>query len=327
MTVTITKKISEITGLQVESIIPLTGGYQNQVFMSDSKQNQIILRVSSLKTRSKDEILSEINWCLDLNHEGIKVSKPMLFENEYIRTFEFEDDVYHLVLFEKAPGDKLSYTQYLQDFALFEKLGILTGRIHQNSRDFTKKHKIVRQEWHQNQYLRQFKQFVDSSQTDLIEAYEDVIQKIKQLNRNLETFSLIHGDINVGNFHYNKNEITLFDFDECQFSWYVEDIAIQLFYTTYIYGEDIREERLKKGKEFLKYFLKGYLHERTISNEELLLIPTFLKLREIIVYVGILKNWDFKNLSQWQKDYFADSTKRISSKIPLLTQDELFDFI
>ena len=107
MTVTIAKKISEIIGLEADSIVPLIGGYQNQVFMVHSNQNQIILRVSSLKTRSRDEILSEIAWCLDLNHEGIRVSKPLLFENEYIRTFEFEDDFYHLVLFEKAPGDKI----------------------------------------------------------------------------------------------------------------------------------------------------------------------------------------------------------------------------
>lgn len=320
------EKICELFGFRVESMIPMTDGYQNKVFLVENHSEQVILRVSTDKTRSKEELLSEIAWCLNLNEEGIDVSNPIQFNCEYVSTFEHENELYHFVLFKIAPGCKVSYSQYLQDVELFEKLGKITGKLHENSKKFAKKHHIVRPQWQMNQYLRQFKQYVDGSKTALFDAYHEVIQEVSKLNQNQNIFGLIHGDINVGNFHYNQEKITLFDFDECQLSWYVEDIAIQLFYTIYVFGEDIRGERVKKGNEFLRHFLKGYLQERSISNEELLMIPTFLKLREIIVYVGILKKWNFNNLSQWQNDYYRDSTMRIASKTPLLSQDELFDF-
>ncbi|WP_369011133.1 phosphotransferase [Paenibacillus sp. MER TA 81-3] len=49
---------------------------------------------------------------------------------------------------------------------------------------------------------------------------------LKYLKQDKESYGLIHGDIKVGNFMVNHNVITMFDFDECQYSWCVKDIAI-----------------------------------------------------------------------------------------------------
>jgi Ser/Thr protein kinase RdoA (MazF antagonist) len=50
--------------------------------------------------------------------------------------------------------------------------------------------------------------------------------------------SSYRSDIGVGNFLVNDKGVTLFDFDEAQYSWFVEDIAIPMYYLVYVYAGD-----------------------------------------------------------------------------------------
>lgn len=90
--------------------------------------------------------------------------------------------------------------------------------------------------------------------------------------------------------------MTLFDFDECQYSWYVEDIAIQIFYMVYVVLNDSIPERNKQARKFLKCFLKGYERYRNIDDESLNNLSLFLRLREFIVYIGMYRSFDLSKL-------------------------------
>jgi amicoumacin kinase len=124
---------------------------------------------------------------------------------------------------------------------------------------------------------------VHESCTKLIKKIEDTLFK------NHNCYGLIHCDIGVGNFLVNDNGITLFDFDEAQYSWFVEDIAIPLYYLVYLYGgEEGEEERISQARRFMDNFLRGYTQHISIEDYFLKQIPFFLQLREIIVYTGML---------------------------------------
>lgn len=226
---------------------------------------------------------------------------------------------YFAVTFEKAIGRHITYPDYLNNHEIFHELGKITGRLHKVSEKFsgTQNKRIG---WKENYYLKNFRSFIPDKE-EKITSLREQIKEIAKITKNQNNYGLIHGDINVGNFFVNTNQITLFDFDECQNSWYVEDIAIQLFYTVYVMCDDSVEERHEKAIEFMQYFLKGYKTEKSVDIEMLKLIPQFLILREMIVHVGMYKMWELDNLTGWASDYYRDSSKRIINRTPIVEFD------
>jgi Ser/Thr protein kinase RdoA (MazF antagonist) len=57
---------------------------------------------------------------------------------------------------------------------------------------------------------------------------ERLFLQFEHLTPTVDDYGLVHGDLNPTNFHVNDNQITLFDFDDCAYKWFINDIAIAL---------------------------------------------------------------------------------------------------
>jgi Ser/Thr protein kinase RdoA (MazF antagonist) len=317
----IKKSINELAekyGISHNVLKPIIGGYQNLIFEFVQNNKPYIFRISDSTTRSEEEINSELEWCLYLFEHGIPLSRPIKSSTGNLTEIADRDGIKMIAtLFEKAPGRKMSYPEYLNNIEVFKQLGKITGKIHKASK-LNISRNIKRNNWVENYYLKNFYNYIPETEIDIRNAYEGLMKDLKLLNCNENSFGLIHGDINVGNFCILNNQITFFDFDECQYSWFVEDIAIQLFYTVYVFGDDSITQRQEMADKFMSHFLSGYYSENDIDDYWIEKIPEFLKLRELIVYVGIYKNWDLNNMNEWQRDYYNQSANRIRNGIPLV---------
>ena len=159
--------------------------------------------------------------------------------------------------FKHAPGNKIGYPECLGNPILYEQCGRITGRLHELAKHY--KPTARRHTWESNQYLIRANDYLPSELQPILHALDEIKEHLADLPVNAENFGLIHGDINVGNFTVvGSGNITLFDFDECQYSWYVEDIAIQLYYLLYVFGEDSKSERKVQYELFIKHFELGY---------------------------------------------------------------------
>lgn len=300
--------------------LSFVGGFQNMVYEFKKNNEFYILRMTDSSHRSEENIVGELDWILYLADKQVTLSRPVLSCNGKLsEMIVFKDIQMIAVLFEKAPGKKLQYPEYLNNVAIFEQLGVLTGRVHKASKSYkAKSETFKRHEWFDNYYLKNIHQFIPKEQVAINNAYELLRNQLMSLSHDEECYGLIHGDINVGNFCSENDIITLFDFDECQYSWFVEDIAIQLFYTVYVILDDSLNERKRMVELFMTHFMTGYLRENYIEKYWLDQLPDFLKLRELIVHIGIYRSWDFKNLNQWQSDYLEQSGARIKNGVPLI---------
>ena len=318
---TIKKVINELSekyGIRYGMLKPITGGYQNLVFEFAKNNKSYIFRISDSITRSEEDINSELKWCSYLLEQGVPLSRPLKSSTGHLtETVDREGIKMIATLFEKAPGRKMSYPEYLDNVEVFKRLGEITGKIHKTSKNYTSP-SIKRNNWSENYYLKNFYNYIPKTEIDIRNAYERLMMDLTLLNCNEDSFGLIHGDINVGNFCISDNQITLLDFDECQYSWFVEDIAIQLFYTVYPFGDDSITERQEMADKFMSYFMSGYYSENNLDDYWIKKIPEFLKLRELIFHVAIYKKWDLNNLSQWQRDYYKQSANRIKNGISLV---------
>lgn len=295
------------------------GGFQNRVYEFKKNNKFYILRLTDSSHRSEENIIGELDWILYLAEREVPLSRPVLSnEGRLTERIVYKDIDMTAVVFDKAPGKKLIYPEYLSNAAIFEQLGAITGRLHKASKNYrAKSESSKRHQWFDNYYLKKVPQFIPEEQTDIHKAYELLRNQLMSLNHDSEGYGLIHGDINVGNFCVEEDRITLFDFDECQYSWFVEDIAIQLFYTVYVILDDSPKERKEMADLFMTHFMKGYLSENHLEKYWLEQVPIFLKLRELIVHVGIYRSWNFKDLNQWQKDYLEQSDGRIKNGVPI----------
>jgi len=111
--------------------------------------------------------------------------------------------------------------------------------------------------------------------------------------------------------------ITLFDFDDCNYSWFINDIAIVLFYIAM--G---KEDQAAFTREFMTHFLHGYREENQLDKSWLKEIPAFLKLREIDLYAVIHRSFDVENIDHpWVAMYMENRKQRIEEGIPFIDFD------
>jgi amicoumacin kinase len=65
----------------------------------------------------------------------------------------------------------------------------------------------------------------------ILDVYRDLVEQIRSLPKNAESYGLIHIDFHRGNFFItDEGKTTLFDFDDCQSAWFIYGIAMALFY-------------------------------------------------------------------------------------------------
>ncbi|MEK3779271.1 phosphotransferase enzyme family protein [Paenibacillus sp. FSL R5-0810] len=273
------------------------GGFQNFVYEYPKKDKLYILRITHSSHRHSNHVCGEIEWVQYLYNNGVSVSKPIASKaDRYVEVLELDNSYFIITSFEKAPGKKIFYPECMNNDPLSEMCGELTGQIHKLSRTYVPSRKeFMRHDWTENSYLKDIKKYIPSNQDRVFESFKQLTSQINNLKKE-DKYGLIHGDINVGNFFIDHNKMTLFDFDECQYSWYVEDIAIQIFYMVYVVLNDSIPERNKQARKFLKCFLKGYERYRNIDDESLNNLSLFLRLREFIVYIGMYRSFDLSKL-------------------------------
>ncbi|GLX70497.1 phosphotransferase enzyme family protein [Paenibacillus glycanilyticus] len=298
------------------------GGFQNFIYSYNRNEVKYILRFTPSPLRTSEVLIAEIEWIRYLSENGLPVSEPISsVDGKLYERIEGNVMDFYATSFKYAPGRKIGYPECLGNSMLYEECGRVTGRLHELSKLY--KPIAKRHTWECNEYLIRAKDYLPPELQPILLAIDQLKKQLANLPVNTNNFGLIHGDINVGNFTVKETgEITLFDFDECQYSWYVEDIAIQLYYLLYVYGEDSKTERKMQYELFMQHFELGYTEDgRQMPEGWKEQLKLFLRLREIIVVVGMYRSWDISQPDEWTRDFLQDSKMRIMNNISLI--DEL----
>ncbi|MBD2869065.1 phosphotransferase enzyme family protein [Paenibacillus arenilitoris] len=299
------------------------GGFQNFIYSYNREEVKYILRFTPSTLRKPEGLEAELEWIRYLAEEGMSVSEPICSVNgKDIERIPAKRLDFYVTAFRHAPGRKIGYPECLGNPLLYEQCGRMTGKLH----ELAKRYKPLarRHTWEGNDYLLRAREYLPTEHEPILQALDELKEQLVRLPVTPDHFGLIHGDINVGNFTVDESgKITLFDFDECQYSWYAEDIAIQLYYLLYVFGEDSKSERKAQYEMFIKHFERGYSEEgRQLPAGWKEQLALFLRLREIIVFVGMHRSWDLSQPDDWTRDFLRDSRMRIVKGLSLI--DDLF---
>jgi Ser/Thr protein kinase RdoA (MazF antagonist) len=149
----------------------------------------------------------------------------------------------------------------------------------------------------------------------VMDRFKALKARLEALPRDAESYGMIHFDAHRGNLFVDEvGQITLFDFDDCHYNWYANDVAIVLFYMV-VNAEDAAAV----AKQFMPLFLRGYRQENRMDAQWLQEIPLFLKLREIDLYAVIHRSFDVDNLDDpWCAAFMQGRKERIEGDVPFL---------
>lgn len=275
----------------------LSGGYQNTVYYIENGEAAFIMRLSDAVRKTKEQIEDEVKWLLFLKENNIHVAAPIRTQHQsYVESIEGR---YHVTAFQKADGKLVDvFNGSVWNKALFEKWGSLIGRLHRLSseKQLALAHRPV---WSRdNPDLLGLGESLEMQ--EMREVYKRLLEKLQGFEQKKHTFGLIHNDLHQGNFFYDGENITLFDFDDCAYHWYAYDIAVS-FYHAYWQGTFAKPEDGDFGEDFMKAFISGYKKEHSPDIDILRQIPLFLKIRELFLYGLFIEKWNMEELEEWQE--------------------------
>ena len=239
-------------GIDQTSVTALDG-FESYIYEFQRSEVPGILRISHSIRRTANMIRAELDWIDFLHKGGVGVSKPLRSINgNWVEVLPDGLDGYYLTsAFEKARGAHIGpdwpnelLWEYGHQIGLMHKL----ATTYQPSDPAWK-----RPDWN-DPIHQEVEAFIPERDDKIRQIYWETVQQINRLPVEKDAYGLIHQDAHRGNFYVDQaGKITFFDFDDSSYSWFVEDIALVLFYAV------MRQEDPPGFTEnFLKGFLPGY---------------------------------------------------------------------
>lgn len=309
------KILKSYNGIE-ETLEQIPGESMNYIYEFKQKSRDCILRISKHKSMGKDQVLAELNWIEYLSDSGISVSKPIkTVDGNKLLTIEYEGDELVIVAYEKATGRHIEFEDWTSD--LIENLGSLTGNIHKKSKDYIKESTAAKRfNWKNSLFFEILNQSIPKTEVKLWERINSVIMEIDSLPVDETSYGMVHGDIHVGNF-FIGDDITLFDFDACEYNYFIYDIAVAVFYSVLFIDPDQGNES-GRGMDFLTTFKKGYMKNNNLDESWFNKINLFLKLREYILYALISTYDDLDNLPFFLEIFMDKRKEKIEQDQPYI---------
>jgi len=263
---------------------------------------RFILRLTPARHRNAVQIAGELEFQLYLYENGAAVVTPLRVENgEYILQAAAGGRAFSVTAFSWAPGDNWDERCDHTPERYFN-IGRELGRIHRLSKGYIPVHAEKRRMWHEGQHLLRAPALFRAYDARLYDAFEQFMDEMKKIPVSAADFGLTHGDYLLSNYMIDgEDRVTVFDFDECEYSWYAVDLAICMH--CYLVGADPAglPARTTEAEAMLRHLLRGYTAETDVSREMIMSLQTFFKMRDFIYFSSILENG--KRLGGWSKRF------------------------
>lgn len=242
-----------------------------------------IIRISFLDDRSRDDLLGEVEYIRYLYENGASVSdvassrKGNLLEGIINHGHRF-----FICVFEKARGKMLGENnyQYREGVPITEyyyNCGKVLGKMHQLSKGYTPVHR--RYSFSDKYNPEYIDSLIPDSLSLLKEKIAALLKALDGLDKDRESFGMVHFDYSDGNYmiDFDTGRITVFDFDNACFCWYMYDLAnIWAHGVGWIQFEQDAGKRKKFMEEYFETVLAGYRSETEIDDAMLEKLPLLI---------------------------------------------------
>jgi Ser/Thr protein kinase RdoA (MazF antagonist) len=260
-------------------------GCANLVYYYDFKGQPRVLRLSYRPDRPLEMIQAELHFVEYLAEHGVRVARPVPSINgQLIEVILAGEISFVSVAFVRGKGMRVPdngyrYRQGAPIEEYFQNWGQVLGQMHRLAKTYRPLSEAIRRpEWH---HWEEFRAFPYGEQLPTIQQkFDQLIAELHALPKDADSYGLIHNDFNDGNFtvDYDNGDVTVFDFDDCCYFWFMYDIACA--WEGGIGRTMFRplEQRRAFMDHYMEQVLTGYHRENTLSDAWLMRLPLFLRL-------------------------------------------------
>ncbi len=322
MNETIVEYAARCYGVTRGELVPLSGGHWNAVYGFTRENQEYVVRITPEQV-DWDLQRGMVEWVRFLSNHHAPVAGPILsVNNRLIELRQSEDKCCTITAFEKAQG-VLAEEWPMDRWSnhLSQEIGRAVGRMHALAKVYVPAEPALkRPEWDAlgNCYTAGTR--LDSTEAALAGKYQNLLDYVRILPRDQDTFGLIHGDLHFANLYLEPDtlRVTIFDFDDCAYGWYVMDTVLMLF-DLLVLCEGPNAETF--GARFMENNLKGYATENAVDRFGIRQLPHFLKLLELSIYAQVYKRYDPNDADPWVRKFMLNRRARIDNDIPYTKMD------
>jgi Ser/Thr protein kinase RdoA (MazF antagonist) len=294
------------------------GGFANMVYAYDKDDQSFILRIGHHSMREADQVAGEIEWMDYLGQNGIPLARPVRSRNgRWVEMIGEPADSFIAVSFERAAGNPVTPPDWTPE--LFRQMGQLLGRMHRLTKSYRPSRPEIKRMAYTDEVCRYARELLPQEDAPIKDCFNRIYENILNLSQTEDVYGLVHTDVHRGNFFLDQGKMTLFDFDDCQYSWFADDIAMALFYAIPLRLESPQREQATA--HFFTEFMRGYVQENELPKGWFKHIPDFLAIREIVVYSAVLASGEAENLSGWGAQFMMDRRQKIIDHLPFIEMD------
>ena len=264
--------------------------------------SKLYLRLSSSRDRAKPQIEAELDFIAYLHKGGVNVVLPISSTaGRLIEEIPLTGGSLFACVFNEAQGERFRYGSAGLNRDHFRLRGRVLGRIHALSKTYVPSGSFRRFAWDEDNLLLQADEFLPKSEAIVWRDYHAIRERLRDHPKSNQTYGLIHGDFGDTNYRYQYDRLNIFDFDDCCYHWFVNDLAI----TIYPHGWR------KEGLQLLDWLLEGYSESMPLDMT-LADITMFCQWRLLYMFLVYAKNWGFEHPSEQQVDWFARKRENIA---------------
>jgi Ser/Thr protein kinase RdoA (MazF antagonist) len=289
-------------GCHPGAAVELLNVSENATFLvSDPDAGRSVLRVHRLGYHTEREIASELAWMDALRGEaGVRTPRvlPATDGRRIVTVAEPGGTaVRHCVRFEFLPGTEPgseSGTEPSSEpgrepgltHSHFAELGEITARMHRHAREWSRPAWFTRFHW---DYAAAFGPEarwgrwqdgigVGPAERQVLARLDDALRaRLKAFGQSPARYGLVHADTRLANLLVHDGSVSVIDFDDSGFSWYLYDLgtAVSFF------------EHSPEVPGLVESWLDGYRQTGELSAEDQAEIWTFILFRRLLLVAWI----------------------------------------
>ena len=286
------------------ALINLSENHTFRVGAPDGRRH--ILRLHRPGYQSFAAIRSELAWVSALRDTGLRLPRPLAGRNGELVQQGAGQRLAVLFAFEEGrepdAGDDLA--------PLFRTIGGYTATAHRHAEAWKRPPRFLRPAWTADAILDPDGLWGDWRQAPGVEGktrrtLDDLDQRLRAAlaayGTSPDRFGLIHADMRLANLLVRGDAVTLIDFDDCGFGWFMYDLAASLSFV----------ETSPQVSSLKKSWLAGYTAVRPLSSADLGIIDAMVLLRRMALLAWIGSHAE-TGLARQHRECFAADTAGIA---------------
>ncbi len=320
-------------------------GGRNRIFIcSKGGQKKFVLRISTTGDRTENDYLAETDFVHYLAENGAPVADVIPSNNgKFVEVIDGDgadsgaagdvtDSVaagddgatpVFLSLFEYAKGMLLADNGYryrngapLSEY--FFNTGKTLGKIHALSKIYKPVAAPRRPDFFDKYNMEYLGRLIPDKYSELKSAIAKRLVAFHTLPTDAQSYGLVHFDFSDGNYHIDMDTgaITVFDFDNCLYCWYMFDLAnLWLHNEGWTRQEPDPGKRFKQMQQCFDLQLQGYKTETELPDELLEKLPLFI---DMVLIENIVDEFECADREGEELDYedIEDAAESLIHEIP-----------